>query len=173
MTNAQLSACFAAIRQGDGGAFEELYREMGGALYTVILRIAGDRGQAEDALQELFVRLYRSPPGEEVKNARAYLFRMARNLAIDTLRRRESHLSWEGLEGRLPAPDDDRAAAVDVESAVAALPEGLRQVVVLHLNGGLVFREIAGIMGLPLGTVLWRYRRAIGILRDSLKGGLS
>ena len=172
MTNLQLSACFAALRQGEGHAFEDLYREMATPLYTVILRIVGDRGQAEDALQELFVRLFRSPPGEDIRNPRAYLFRMAHNLAIDQLRRREEHVSLEGLGAQLPAADEDRAAVMDVENAVAALPAAPREIVALHLNGGLTFREIAVILSLPLGTVLWRYRQAIGILRDSLKGGL-
>ena len=57
-----------------------------------------------------------------------------------------------------------------MERALAQLPELERQILSLHLNAGLKFRELAVILKLPLGTVLWRYQRAIGRMRSILEG---
>ena len=165
MTDAELLAGLDALRQGDRTAFERIYQEMSTPLFTVILRILRDRNLAEDVLQELFVKLFRSPPS--VRKPRAYLFQSARNLAIDTLRRRPEESE---LNEQTPAPDHTEAQAerLDLRAALDALPLAERQIVSLHINGGLKFRGIAAMMGLPLGTALWKYQKALNALRAAL-----
>lgn len=158
------------LRAGDLEAFEVIYRELKTPVYTVLLRITRDEALSEDLLQELFLKLFQSPPPPSVKNPRAYLFQMARNLALDSLRGRQQ---FEELEESLAARTaEDLAVKLDVAAALRALPLLERQIVALHLNGGLKFRELAEMMDLPLGTVLWRYRRAIEELRRILSGGV-
>lgn len=166
MTEEELRADLTKLRQGDRDAFERIYRGLSGGVYAALLRLTGDRQTAEDLLQETFLKLYREPPGEGVRRPRAYLFKMARNLALDELRRRREAEPLEGAERPAPAPDTDQR--LDVEAALARLSEGDRLLVTLRLNGGLTFREAAAVLELPLGTALGRYYAAIGKLRDYL-----
>lgn len=170
MDDAQLREALAALRRGDRAAFEEIYAALSVPLYTIILRICGAREPAEDALQEVFLKLFRAPPGPDVRKPRAYLFQMARNQALDALRQRtccEDLDDHRDLEQHCPDP----AQRLDLERALAALSLEERQLVTLHVNGGLKFRELAQIMSLPLGTALWKYHRAIDKLRTQLSGG--
>ena len=169
MGDAELNHCFAQLRQGDLSAFEALYREMSTPVYTILLRITGDRWLAEDLLQEFFVRLHQSPP-ENPRKPRAYLFQSARNLAIDALRRQETRAS-EKLASQAEQPLERHLLRMDLAAAMNRLDLQERQIVVLHLNGGLKFREVARILDQPLGTVYSRYRKAIGKLRVLLDGG--
>ncbi|MCI8526658.1 MAG: RNA polymerase sigma factor [Oscillospiraceae bacterium] len=166
MQDQELQPLLAAVRQGDWDAFETVYRAMSPPLFTVLFRIVGDRAAAEDLLQELFLRIYQAPP-DTARRPRAYLFASARHLALDALRRRGADAPLEGVEA---ACEMDLEGRMDVERALAALPEVERQIVTLHLNAGLKFREAAAVLEMPLGTVLWRYRKAVERLRLQLEG---
>ena len=170
MDGATLRENMEKLRAGDLGAFEALYGDLKTPVYTVLLRITRDVPLSEDLLQEFFLKLYQSPPQPSVKNPRAYLFQMARNLALDSMRDRQQFCELE--ESMAVRTVEDLAEKLDVEAALQALPLLERQIVTLHLNGGLKFRELAEMMDLPLGTVLWRYRRAVGELRCILSGGV-
>lgn len=171
MDDDALRRALAGLGKDGPAGFDALYEQISVPVFTVILRITQDRELAEDVLQEFFLKLYRSPPGPEVKRPRAYLFQSARNLALDALRREPRHVGLEDC-GDLSQPDaTDPAERLDLEGALAALSLTDRQLVTLHINGGLKFRELAELCGMPLGTVLWRYRKAIGILKTRLDGG--
>ena len=169
MTDEILREKLAAIQSGDMKAFEEVYQSLKTPIMTVAARMTGDRQTAEDILQEVFVRLYKNPPDPKLSKPRAYIFRMARNLAIDSIRSIEPSVNIDECEDVLVHKDADSAEKLDIEAALSALPDAERQTVVLHINGGLKFREIAQITAAPLGTVLWRYNRAVGRLRALLE----
>ena len=69
-------------------------------------------------------------------------------------------------------PPDDFSAKMDIDHAMKTLPLQECQIVSLRINGGLKFREISDVMGIPLGTVLWRYQKGITQLRSILSGGV-
>lgn len=175
MDNESLQEKFIALQSGDQIAFEELYDHLKTPIYTIILRITRDRSLSEDILQEVFLKLYQLPPKPPIKNPRAYLFRMARNLAIDNVRKLPQYANWESVENivYLPIEDflDDWTAKMDIDRAMKTLPLQECQIVSLRINGGLKFREISDVMDMPLGTVLWRYQKAIKQLRSILSGG--
>lgn len=157
------------IRDGDREAFARLYHELKQPVYVIIRRIVRSEALAEDLMQDLFVKLFVSPPDPSVRNPRAWIFRMARNLAIDALRRQQP--------GALP---EDTAAAdpteaihdrLDLETAIGRLSCHEREVLSLHLNAGLPFRTVAQIVGRSTPAVYRTYRRALGRLRDTLNGG--
>jgi RNA polymerase sigma-70 factor (ECF subfamily) len=125
---------------------------------------------ADDVLQEFFVKLFRAAP-EPSSRPRAYMYRMARNLAIDAVRKQVDHLEFEDAAAILPVAYDDIPLRLDIEAALNALPQTEGQIVGLHINGGLTFKEIAAVMDIPIGTALWRYHKAIKQLRKSLSGG--
>lgn len=168
MTDEELCAKLDKVREGDMAAFEEMYHELKTPVMTVAMRITGDRHAAEDVLQDVFVKLYQSLPDPRIKKPRAYIFRMARNLAIDGIRGQQP-LNLDDYEDTLQRSDPDAAERLDIEAAMMRLPIEQRQTVSLHLNGGLKFREIANITETPLGTVLWRYRKAIKRLQALLE----
>lgn len=166
MNDAELRQCFSQIRRKDRKAFEALYADLKTPVFTVLLRIVQDKSEAEDLLQDFFLKLYQSPPGDEVARPRAYLFQSARNLALDSLRKRRPALTMDQYPP--PATEQDPAERLDLEQALQTLTDLERQIVTLHLNGGLTFRQTAQIVQAPLGSVLWRYRRALDKLRARL-----
>ena len=167
MTDAELRFALERLRQGNAEAFDAIYEDMKTPIYTVLLRIVGDRETAEDCFQELSVDLWENPP-EGVKKPRAWLFQCARNRALDALRRRRPTEDLDALE-TLRAPDNP-TVKLELTDALGRLPLTERQLVTLHLNAGLRFREIARMLDLPQGTAYSRYKRAIGELQIMLKG---
>jgi RNA polymerase sigma-70 factor (ECF subfamily) len=164
----ELQKLLDSVRGGDRTAFETVYETLKTLLFTIILRITHDRALSEDILQEVFIKLYLTPP-EPSANPRAYICRMARNLAIDSVRQRKPSVELEEAENSLYHPIDDLSLKMDTENAILALPDKERQIVTLHINGDLKFREVADILGIPLGTVLWSYQKAIKQLRNTLE----
>jgi len=167
----KLKQLLDSVRSGDKAAFEVLYDDMKKPLFTIILRIVRDFALAEDILQELFIRIFLSPPESSV-NPRAYMCRMARNLAIDSLRKRKQEKGLDDAEHQMWMPQDSLETKLDINNAIMELAERERMIVTLHINGGLKFREVAETMEIPLGTVLWAYKKAIGQLRKILGGVL-
>ena len=164
----ELQKYLADIREGDRAAFEALYECMKKPLYTIIWRITQDKALSEDILQDMFLKIYLTAP-EPSANPRAYLCQMARNLAIDSVRKRKPDVDLDKAENSL-YDQADIPQRLDVENAIKALPQQDQQIVTLHINGGLKFREVAAIVGIPLGTVLWSYQKAIKQLRITLGG---
>lgn len=157
-----------ALHKGDKQAFSEIYEQLKTPVYTIALRILYDRAEAEDVTQEVFLRLFRSPPDPSVKKPRAWIFQMARNLAIDGKRRPAQSALSDEMEDTGHPPEDAIGTKLDIEAALRRLCREDREIVTLHINAGLRFREIADMMGKPLGTVLWRYQKSIGRLRAYL-----
>jgi len=171
VNNAELACKFNSIRDGGKTAFEEIYNDMKTPVYTIIFRITRDEALSEDILQEVFVKLFLSPLGPSIKNLRAYVFQMARNLAVNGMKKQPRHIPLDKISNTVHQPMDDASLRIDIEDALKALPAQDCEIVTLHLIGDLKFREIAEIMGIPLGTALWKYRQAIGKLQKSISGG--
>ncbi|HWQ78967.1 MAG TPA: RNA polymerase sigma factor [Anaerovoracaceae bacterium] len=171
MQKEDLQKKLADLRNGDKKAFEEIYEHLKAPIYTIILRITQDKALSEDILQEVFIKLYQSPPKSPIKNPRAYLFQSARNLAIDHVRKKPQLAGLESIEDLVYLPADDFSMKMDIDHALKTLPLQECQIVSFHINGELKFREIADMMDIPLGTVLWKYQKAIRQMRSILSGG--
>ena len=171
MDSETLQLKFMALQNGDIVAFEEIYTHLKVPMYAIILRITRDWSLSEDILQEVFLKLYQSPPTSPIRNPRAYLFQMARNLAIDNVRKLPQYADLESVENIVYSPAYDFSTKMDIEDAIKTLTLQENQIVSLHINGGFKFREIAEIMDMPLGTVLWKNRKAMKHLRSILSGG--
>jgi RNA polymerase sigma-70 factor (ECF subfamily) len=155
----------------------ELYRLHGGYLMRTLVRIAnGDRGKAEDILQETLLRAWRNPGAltRGAAGARPWLFTVARRIAIDHFRMvaaRAQEAPGEAPADRVPLcdPYDAVLSACDLETVLAKLPAHHRDVLVeLHLNGRSV-ADAARILGVPAGTVKSRNHYAVRALRPMLE----
>lgn len=167
MVQKEFNLKFAAMLTGDKAAFTDVYNEIKTPVYTIIYRVVSNRDKAEDIMQDLFLRLLGHGVSSPVKNPRAYIFKMAHNMAIDEVKKKEG----EELSDEMPDETDAYAiscARLDIESALSQLPLCEREAVSLHLTAGLKFREIAKMQDVPLGTVLSRYNAAIKKLRRML-----
>lgn len=171
MNEIELQRAFGKVRSGDREAFSDIYRDLSRPVYTVALRIVRRRDIAEDITQDVFVRLFVSPPDASVRCLRAWIFRMARNLAIDVMRAQHITQSEEALTELADGDEAERLATrLDIASAMEALPQIEREIVALHVHGELGFGEIGRIVGLSLPATYRRYRKALGKLREELGG---
>jgi len=169
-------ALLARVAAGDQGEpVAVLYRRYRGGLYGLGLRLLGDPGLAEDLVQETFVRLWRIAGRYDPARATvaAYVFTIARTVALDLRRRRSSRpLAPEPAEDALAVGDGAERVVrrLVVREAVDGLSPAHRQVIELTHYRGLSQREIADRLGVPLGTVKTRHFHALRSLRGSLRG---
>ena len=148
-------------------------------LFRYFLAFTRSEADARDLLQDLFVKLARNAGClEGVKSERAFLLRMARNLAVDRLRRGQVRRRREGecARGKGPGTMFTRAGDPDeaqfragLEEALRDLPEEQRGVVFLKLWQGLTFEEVAAVEGISPNTAASRYRYGIDKLRARLR----
>lgn len=174
MSDNELDALIARTADGDAEGLRGLYDALGSAVYAVARAVTGDRHLAEDVLQDVFVQVYLKARTYRRKGRpRAWVIRIARNHAISTLRKRRREMPGYGASNT----EDSRAAgseawpdAMDMSKALGDLTPTERDVVLLSVVGELSNREVAGVLGIPLGSVSWRYRAAMDKLRDRLSG---
>lgn len=185
--------CMERIRQGDKDALKEIYVAYAGFLFHMILGILGNRENAEDVTSEFFIKLWdiadKYVPGT---GHRAWLSRIARNMAIDYLRAHKREIPYDAAErefekavsGEGGGPEGKECQAqyrqdstyqdetaqeavsnISVQEALVKLKPAEREIVHLKIIGDLTFEEISGMLEMPMGTVTWRYREAIKTLR--------
>ncbi len=149
------------VARGSARAFERLYEGMKRGVFALAYSYLRNYEDAEDAVQETFLTVKRKAQLYRMgTNARAWIFQIAKNVALDELRRRKRRmeapsLKDEGVETPLPFLDE----------LTARLSEEEREIVLMHAVWGYKHKEIAEEKGLPLGTVTWKYNEAIKKLR--------
>ena len=161
-------------RIADDAFVRALYAEHGGALLRYALHLTGgDRQKAEDLVQETIVRAWRHPEALADRPARPWLFAVARNLAVDAYRARQSRPPETGQDAfeTLPAHDDaDRTLeSWAVAEALASLRPDHRSVIVETYYRGCSVAEAAATLGIPAGTVKSRTYYALKALKLALQ----
>jgi len=163
------------IRQakaGDAGAFGTLYESMARDLYRFALYSLGSEPAAQDAVQEAVLSAFRGIAALRSDEAfRPWMFRILRNACRKSLRRGYAVRGTESLEERfieVAAADPPLGRALELRQAIAALPEGTREIVLMHVLEGYDSREIGRMLGCPPGTVRARLSRAMAKLRKEL-----
>ena len=165
--------------RGDHDAFEQLYRAHSGRLYTLIVRMVGSSETAEDVLQEVFLTAFRKIGAFRGDSSLGtWLYRMAVNHCLDYLRGRQNKMArtTDSLEDE--GTSEPVAAAplvasainrMDLERAIAQLPEGCRTAFVLHDVEGFEHNEIARLLGISEGTSKSQVHKARMKLRAMLR----
>jgi RNA polymerase sigma-70 factor (ECF subfamily) len=174
------------IGEKDPDAFAVFYDRHGGVAYSLAYRIVGERGAAEDVTQEAFISIWRSGARYDAArgSVRTWMLGIVRNRAIDALR------SKAGRAPKLDFDDDSilehrpaeqltdsealrRETAQEVRGALDELPGEQSKVIQLAYFGGFSHSEIAGMLGVPLGTVKGRMRLGLEKIRGELAEGLT
>jgi RNA polymerase sigma-70 factor, ECF subfamily len=148
------------------------------AAYNLARWLAGNDPDAQDVVQEAFLRAFKFFDGFRGGDGRSWLLRIVRNSFYDWLRknrRAEAETPFDeevhGTEAVAPAPDAallEKADQEQVREAIDALPVEFREVLVLRELEGMAYKEIADVAELPIGTVMSRLARAREQLRESL-----
>lgn len=189
---AELRDLVERARQGDPSAYDTLVDLYANRLYGFLYRLTGSRTDAEDLLQDLFLRVVRTLPQYDHRGAlEGWLFRIATNLARDHIRRIRRTPPTLSIQAE-PETDGDRSCtwrqpadasaqapgqrmergedADALQQALAVLPAPEREVIMLRHFSDMGFADIAEVMGTPLGTALARAHRGLAKLRRMLAG---
>lgn len=190
-----LSRLLARAGVGDRAAFATLYERTSSHLFAVVLRINRERAQAEDILQEVYVNVWRAASSFDAAQSQplTWLTSIARNRAIDSLRRRQTQPQMRSAgppaEGRdsededvydtvaddSPGPLDLLGRAAEARSLAACMDKlsaTQRQSVALAFFQGLSHAEIAAQLRQPLGTIKSWVRRSLAALKSCLQGAV-
>ena len=168
---AEPTELIAAAADGDARAFEHLYRLFSPRIYGLCLRLTGQREAAEDCTQDSFVAAWRALAGFERRSRfSTWLHRIAVHAVL--ARRRGLRVDYEVAEPVAGLPDradpGSGAPPLDLERAIAGLPDGARHVLVLVGIYGFSHAEAAHALGLAEGTCKAQLHRARGLLSAAL-----
>ena len=164
----------ACAQQGDRQAFTELVNRHHHDIVSLTYRMCGDLGLAEEAVQEAFVRVWQNLNSYKPQYAfRSWLYRIATNAALDSLRRNRPTAELDSLSLADPAKSleqsvEENQRAAHVRRAIAQLSEPLRIVLILREYQELTYQEIADALDIPVGTVMSRLNSARVQLRQEL-----
>jgi RNA polymerase sigma-70 factor, ECF subfamily len=176
LEQADPKALIDRARNGHVPSFEALYRAHAPRVYALCLRMAGDPVQAEEWAQEAWIRAWERLPGFRGESAfTTWLHRLTVNLILDRrrgdqrwARRFESVGEYAPFEGSTSTNEAHPGVRMDLERAVATLPEGARTVFLLYDVEGYRHQEIADRLGVAEGTVKAQLHRARKMLRERM-----
>jgi len=169
-----------ALTIGEDTEFAELVQRQSRFVFRVVYAVLLNRQDAEDAVQEMFLKLYRNRGWRNVENERAFLARAAWRVAVDRRPQHPEVLSLDceagqerAIEAASPDPGPERVAIfadqhARIHTMIDALPEKLRLPLILSAGDELNSREIGQVLGIPEGTVRTRLQRARDLLRRKL-----
>ena len=176
LTDQAFSACIQRILDGDKGGLKDIYDEYLSYIYRVVYGVVGQAEDAEDITSEFFIKLWQSADRyKEGSGHKGYLATIARNMAIDHMRKRKREVldsfTKEDDETPVlePVADDDTESevieSVGIKEAISMLDSKQQQIINMKILSDMTFAEISEMLGIPMGTVTWRYREAIKKLR--------
>jgi RNA polymerase sigma-70 factor, ECF subfamily len=152
----------------NGAEIEHLYGQLGPALVLFALSITRDRARAQDAVHQVFLKMIEKPNLGAVADMKAYLFTCVRNAILNDTKTRQRSVALCEEVAWFEPPHRDYAAELNLRRALYLLPDDQREVVVLHVWGGLTFLQIAEVLRISSNTAASRYRYALSRLRESM-----
>ncbi len=160
------------MQQGDEQAFGVIYNETRRGLFAFIMSICRNYATAEDMLQSSYVKLRTTIASYKVgANPYGWLYTIAKNTTLNELNRQKRERSVDMQDSNVDfgsyTMDDEGAPVTALMNKV--LNDTEREIVTMHVISGFKHREIADILGKPLGTVLWTYNNALGKMKKALQ----
>lgn len=179
-TEAQL---LTAAQEGDRRAFSRLVAMHQRRVYACAVQMLGDGGDADDAVQETFVRAWRAIARFDGRSQLStWLYRVCVNVCLNHIRKRKRHVASDIADPRVPEPSADptqgqtdprhaleaRQLSGRIATALEGLSESLRTTVIMVLVNGMPQKEVADVLGCSEGTIAWRIHEARRRLRIAL-----
>lgn len=171
MNEKYFSSCIQRINNGDLTVLEELYSTYAGFIYKVAISTGLCNEDAEDMVNDFFVKLVRIAPQYQSGkcNPTSWIASIVRNMSRDLFRKRKREVlsdEYFDVEDSMNMTDKVHSDSI-VDQVLGVLSEKAKVVVYLHGIEDLTFREIADICDEPMGTITWRYQTAIRKLKKS------
>jgi RNA polymerase sigma-70 factor (ECF subfamily) len=169
------------VAQRDGDALEALYERYGRPAYSLARRILTEETLAQDVVQEVFLSLWRDARRFDAGRGTVatYLLSMTHHRAVDVVRREENLRRWRTSDEGLEFEPDPKARVeeevvtterrAEVRAALSVLPAAQREALLLAYFGGYTQREVAALMGVPLGTVKTRMAAGMRKMKEALQ----
>ena len=154
--------------------FDGVYRAHANALFHFIFYKCGNTAQAEDIVQEAYLKLWQNCRKVDVEKSRAYLFTVGRNLLLNQFEHQKVVLKFERRQApvnELQTPESvlrQKELKTALEHAISTMPEGQREVFLMHRMDGFKYREIAELLGLSVKAVEKRMQKALEYLRKNV-----
>jgi len=182
-TESQDAELLEAFTKGNSKAMDMLVERYRQSLFSWLLGMTGNRSDAEDLFQEIWLRVIKNAARFNNVSFKAWMWKIAKNLLIDFRRKRRPDVSLDAvtdeenvpLVDRLVAPDVNPARQIELDDmtrrvmqAVATLPDMQREVFLMRTQGSLSFKEIAAALEVPLNTALGRMHDAMNKLKKLL-----
>ena len=164
------------LNEQSNDAFNYLYDNYSGAIYTIINQVVSDKDTANDVMQEVFVNIWRKINTYDATKGRLFtwMLNIARNAAIDKVRSKgyrdnqRNQPIAEGEDKGMVMSSNPAVSDVGLKKVLTTLNEEYRKLIDLSYFQGFTHEEIAKMMGIPLGTVKTRIRTAISQLRKMI-----
>ena len=158
---------FSKIAAGDQKAFRRLYRENCSLVYTIALRVLRDTSLAEDAVQETFVKIWRSARQFDAAlgTPQSWISMIARNVALDLIRKRRRHQEPSDMDITAVAAEPCEPSDPKLGQCLARLPAEQVIAIVTMYTYGMSLSELSSHLGAPIGTVKSRVRRGTASLK--------
>jgi RNA polymerase sigma factor (sigma-70 family) len=169
------------VAQKDAGALEALYERYGRPAYSLARRILTEETLAQDVVQEVFLSLWRDARRFDAGRGTVatYLLSMTHHRAVDVVRREENLRRWRTSDEGLELEADPKVRVEDevltserraeVRAALKELPAAQREALLLAYFGGYTQREVAALVGVPLGTVKTRMAAGMRKMKEALR----
>ena len=160
VTEERFEQCIQRMNQGEKEALREVYEEYISYIYHIVLNVLQNKENAEDITSEFFIRLWEKSDSYKPGNGhKGWMATIARNMSVDFLRKQKrEELTDEIVETSV-------LGDMMIQDALGRLDEKSRSIVHLKILGELTFKEIAEVLQMPMGTVTWKYREAMNLLR--------
>lgn len=173
MKNREFDRCMRRIQKGDKSGLKEIYEAYVSYIYAVILGVVKNKENAEDLTAEFFIKLWQMADQYKAGSGhKTWLTVIARNMSIDFMRKagreqltEEVPETSDTVSGANPSMENEVVGRMNFRETVDKLPEIERQILTMKLAGQMTFKEIAEILGMPMGTVTWKYQNSLEKLR--------
>ena len=168
MHKSEINNLMKDVQRQDEVAFENLFNETKKGVFSFLYTYVKDYYLAEDLVQETFIKVKLNAQNYKLgTNASAWILQIAKNTAIDFLRKEKKTVNIEEVVINQGEPDFDEKLVLH-NALNNNLSDNERQIVLLHIVYGYKHREISKILGIPVGTVLWKYNMSLKRLKSVL-----
>lgn len=170
MNKRELNNLMILVQNGDEDAFANLFESLKKGVFSFLYTYVQNYHTAEDLVQETFIKVkYKAYLYQKGTNVSAWILQIAKHTALDYLRKEKKNQTVE-IDENIIGKDSGVDHKLDLHKILnSCLKDEERQIVLLHLVYGYKNKEIAKILDIPMGTILWKYNIALKKLKENLK----